>query len=140
MPGKVHYPDAYVYRVACHQATDRLRGNRSWPCLREDDHLLADLTGPAPGPKLIAAVRSDAAAVDRTLQRLPHHHQRILLGLKLEERTRDNVATDDDMSLRTVDTLLWQARDYCAQQTGRAMQGGALPSRRPIPAARLSAR
>ncbi|HEY4316591.1 MAG TPA: sigma-70 family RNA polymerase sigma factor [Herbaspirillum sp.] len=135
----VSSPEAYIYRVACNIAIDRLRSDRSLQYADDIDNLLETIADCSPGPEVIVEVRSDVAAMDRALQRLPRRHQHILLDLKLEERTRGDVAVDNDLSLRNVDTILRQALDYCAEQTGRLVEPGSRPSRRRLPLARLGA-
>ena len=123
-------PEAYVYRVACNLAMDRLRSNRSWQYTSDADTELEYFADPAPGPEFLAEVRSDLAAVDRALERLPRRHQDILVCLRLEEATRQEVAARHGISLRSVDTALRQALDHCAEQTGHSVSGGVSTPRR----------
>lgn len=113
----VHSPEAYVYRVACNIATDRLRSNRLWQDAGDADPELDSFADPAPGPEAVAALRSDIQAVDRALQLLPYRHQHILTALRVDERTRDEVAAAYGISLRRVDTILRQALDVCTGKT-----------------------
>lgn len=130
-------PEAYVYRVACNIAIDHLRSDRSWRMAADAEVEWEAIADRVPGPDAVAEARSEVAAVDQALQRLPRHHKSVFAALKLEENTRDKVAADYGISLRTVDTLLRQALDYCAEQTGRPLSNGERPPRRRIPAARL---
>jgi RNA polymerase sigma factor (sigma-70 family) len=107
-------PEAYVYRVACNVAMDRLRGSRPLQCMRDADAELGAFADPSPGPDLIAESRSDIAALERIMQRLPHRHQAILFALRIEELSRHEVAAYHGISLRRVDAVLRQALDYCA--------------------------
>ncbi len=102
-------PDAYIYRVACNLAMDSLRERKRWTGLNEDGtdvDVIADLQ---PGPDLIAEARSEVAAVDRAMQRLPGRHQSVLLALRWHEMSRQEVARRHGVSLRKVDTALRQA-------------------------------
>lgn len=102
-------PDAYVYRVACNLAMDSLRARKRWPVSNEaggDLDVIADLQ---PGPELIAEARSEVAAVDRAMQRLPRRHQSVLLALRWHEMSRQEVARRHGVSVRKVDTALRQA-------------------------------
>lgn len=102
-------PDAYVYRVACNLAMDSLRSRKRWPGANEtggDPDAVADLQ---PGPELIAEARSEVAAVDRAMQRLPRRQQSVLLALRWHEMSRQEVARRHGVSLRKVDTALRQA-------------------------------
>ncbi len=102
-------PDAYVYRVACNLAMDSLRSRKRWPGSNEaggDLDVIADLQ---PGPDLIAEARSEVAAVDRAMQRLPRRQQSVLLALRWHEMSRQEVARRHGVSVRKVDTALRQA-------------------------------
>ncbi len=117
MPVTINYPDAYVYRVACNLAMDRLRSNRAWQYSGDAETELELLIDPLPGPDVIAEARSDLAAVERAMQRLPHRHRSVLLELRVNEWTRQEVADRYGLSLRRVDTVLRQALEYCAEKT-----------------------
>ncbi len=107
-------PEAYVYRVACNAATDRLRADRSWQYASDAETELEHLADLSPGPEAIADARSELAAVERALQHLPQRHRSVLIGLRIEEMTREEVARRCDLSLRRVDTVLRRTLDHCA--------------------------
>lgn len=126
----VQNPEAYVYRVACNVAMDRLRNNRSWQYTGDTDAELENTLDHAPGPDLIVEARSEMEAVERAMERLPYRHRSVLISLRIEEKTRQEVARQYDLSLRSVDTILRQGLDYCAQNTGREVAiDGAAPRR-----------
>ena len=127
-PVSVQNPNAYVYRVACNVAMDQLRGKRS--SQYDDEAAVEHLTDPAPGPDLIALARSDLAAVERALQRMPYRHRSVLVALRIEEKTRQEVADEYQVSLTNIDTMLRQALDHCARETGQNVLGGINQSRR----------
>ncbi|WP_447774027.1 RNA polymerase sigma factor [Variovorax boronicumulans] len=112
----VQNPEAYVYRVACNAAMDRMRVNRSWQYTGDADVALEQLVDHAPGPELIAETRSELQAVDRAIGRMPRRHWAVLRALRIDEMTRSEVAARYDLSLRGVDTVLRQALDHCAGQ------------------------
>lgn len=127
-PVSVQNPNAYVYRVACNVAMDYLRGKR---CTQHDDEAAIDhLTDPAPGPDLIALARSDLAAVERAMQRMPFRHRSVLVALRIEEKSRQEVADEYQVSLTVIDTMLRQALDHCARETGQKASGGISQARR----------
>jgi RNA polymerase sigma factor (sigma-70 family) len=136
MPTAVQSPEAYVYRVACNIAMDCLRSSRSQQYAGNTETELDAIADPAPGPELIAEVRSNVAAMDRALQHLPRRHQAVLMALRIEERTRQEVAVCHGLSLRRVDTMLRQALDYCAEKTGQLAVAGVRSPRRALPQAR----
>ncbi|MDO8039576.1 RNA polymerase sigma factor [Janthinobacterium sp. SUN137] len=127
-PVSVQNPNAYVYRVACNVAMDELRGRRS--AQYDDATAIEHLTDPAPGPDLIALARSDLAEVERAMQRMPYRHRSVLVALRIEEKTRQEVADEYQVSLTNIDTMLRQALDHCARETGQNVLGGINQSRR----------
>ncbi|MDN2701187.1 sigma-70 family RNA polymerase sigma factor [Janthinobacterium sp. SUN100] len=127
-PVSVQNPNAYVYRVACNVAMDELRGRRS--AQYDDAAAIEHLTDPAPGPDLIALARSDLAEVERAMQRMPYRHRSVLVALRIEEKTRQEVADEYQVSLTNIDTMLRQALDHCARETGQNVLGGINQSRR----------
>jgi RNA polymerase sigma factor (sigma-70 family) len=139
MPATVRSPEAYVYRVACNIAMDCLRGDRSRQYTGAVDAELDTIADPSAGPDLIAEVRSDVEALDHALQHLPRRHQAILVALRIEELTRQEVAVFHGLSLRRVDTMLRQALDYCAGKTERSAIAGVRSSRRALPQERMRA-
>jgi RNA polymerase sigma-70 factor (ECF subfamily) len=128
----VHSPEAYVYRTACNAAMDRMRSNRNWQYAEGADTDLDYLADLGPGPDLIAEARSELAAVERALHRLPRRHRSVLAALRIEDATREEVATRFDLTLRRVDTVLRQALDHCAELAGRSVQGGVRRGRNPV--------
>lgn len=105
----VQNPVAYIYRVACNTATDRVRADRPWQYTVDGQDALEHLADLSPGPDLIAQARSDLEAVERAMQGLPRRHQDILVALRVHELTRQEVAVQHGLSLRRVDTTLRQA-------------------------------
>lgn len=113
-PPAVQSPEAYVYRVACNIAVDRMRSDRSWQYTRDADAELQSFADQAPGPELIAEARSDLQAVEHAMQQLPVGHRAILIALRVDEMTREQVAIRSGLSLRRVDAALHQALACCA--------------------------
>ena len=126
----INSPEAYVYRIACNLATDQLRHHRPWQYSSTADTELEAQPDTTAGPEQMAEARSELAALERALQGLPRRHRDVLLSLRLDEATRQDVARQFDISLRSVDTLLRQALDHCAAQTGQASSGGVSGRRR----------
>ncbi|MPS26605.1 sigma-70 family RNA polymerase sigma factor [Pigmentiphaga sp.] len=124
----VQNPDAYVYRIAFNLAMDHLRNRRPWQDAA--DAGLEHMVDHAPGPDVIAEARSDVQAVERAMQRLPHRHRLVLVALRIEEKTRQEVADWYRISLRNVDTTLRQALEQCAQASGQTVRVGVGSSRR----------
>lgn len=118
----VRSPGAYVYQTARNLAMDRLRSDRPWQYTAELDTALEFLVDHAPGPDAIAEARSAVEAVERAMQRLPHRHRSVLVALRIEEMTRQDVADRHCISLRRVDTALRQALDHCAHASGHTVR------------------
>ncbi|WP_447787635.1 RNA polymerase sigma factor [Variovorax boronicumulans] len=102
-------PDAYVYRVASNLAMDRIRARKRWQGVSAEGADLEAMADPRPGPAQIAQARSDVAAVDRAMARLPQRHRSVLLALRWHEMSRQEVARRQGTTARRVDTTLRQA-------------------------------
>ncbi|SAH95278.1 extracytoplasmic-function sigma-70 factor [Bordetella ansorpii] len=109
-------PQAYVYRVACNAAVDRLRADRPWRTRDEADlpALLEAVPDGGAGPAVLAELRSELRAVAGAAARLSRRDQAVLAAVSLDEQTRRQVACRYGLSLRKVDTALRRARDCCA--------------------------
>lgn len=130
----IQRPDAYVYRVARNAAMNRLRRDRPWQCANDADGDLEVFADPAPSPEAVAQARSELGAVAQAFQRLPWRHQSVLVALRIEERSRQDVARRHGISLRTLDTTLRQALQHCAEKTQQSILAGVSTSRRSLPA------
>lgn len=113
-PAALQSPEAYVYRMACNAAMDRLRGNRAGQYADGAEDLIGQCVDEAPGPERIAAARSDLAALERRLMRLPQRHRAVVYDLRIDGMSREEVAARHGLSLRRVDTALRQAIGHCA--------------------------
>jgi len=111
---------------------DRLRSLRPWQYAGEEQVALDELVDRAPGPESIAQARSDVAAVERAMERLPRRHRAVLIALRIDEMTRVEAAARFELSLRSVDTALRQALDYCAESAGQEVLTGVSSSRRAL--------
>lgn len=121
-------PDAYVYRAASNLAMDRLRTRSLWQYVDESEASeLADLS---PGPAQLTEMRSEIAALDQAFQQLPRRHRAVLVAIRVDACSRGEVAAHFGISLRTVDTVLRQSLDHCAQQAGLRVASGPSGPRR----------
>ena len=57
--------------------------------------------------------RSDVLAVDHAIQSLPRRHRAVLVALRIDEMSRQEVASRYRLSLRGVDTALRHALTCC---------------------------
>lgn len=131
LPDAVHSAETYVFRMAYNLAVDQMRGRRMWESLGDEHEAFDGLPDRGPGPEAVAGARSELAALSRALGEMSGHHRRVLMELRVDDLTREEVAARHGLSLRKVDTLLRQTLDYCAMQTGRMPSGGIGESRRP---------
>jgi RNA polymerase sigma-70 factor (ECF subfamily) len=95
-------------------AIDLLRGSRVRCIVDLENEDYAALPDPAPGPDAIVQARSEVRAVERAMRCLPPRHQLVLLALRIEGKTREEVARTQGISTRRVDTILRQSLDHCA--------------------------
>lgn len=119
-------PESYVFRVACNAAIDSLRARRSWQHDALEDAGLEQFADDAPGPDVVVQARAELQAVERAMQRLPRKHRSVLVALRLEDSTRQEVAGRHGLSLRRVDTALRQALAYCAVEVQSSSGSGAI--------------
>jgi RNA polymerase sigma-70 factor (ECF subfamily) len=128
----VQSPEAYVYRVACNVATDRVRSSRPLQYASGVEFELEALADQSPGPHVIAEARSELEALERALHQLPRRHRSVLIALRVEERTRQEVADWLRISVRSVDTALRQALHHCANSSGQTVMAGLSSPRRGV--------
>ncbi|WZB77159.1 sigma-70 family RNA polymerase sigma factor [Achromobacter insuavis] len=80
---------------------------------------MSDLFDDAPGPQARAEARSTLAALARAMDGLSRQQQAVLVALRVEGRSRDEVARWLGLSTRSIDTALRQALRHCAKGLGR---------------------
>ncbi|WP_398501113.1 RNA polymerase sigma factor [Variovorax sp.] len=114
--GAVDNADAYVFRMLCHVATDRLRSQRPSVSLDDPDNGCPELSDELPGPHAVAEARSSLAALSRAMQGLSRRQRAVLVALRVEERSRGDVSRWLGISLRSVDTALRQALAHCSAE------------------------
>lgn len=120
----VAHPAAYLYQMAFHLAVDRERSAEGRLTSQEADELLA-IADPTPGPAQIAEGRQDLQRLLQDMDRLPRRQREILLAVRLDGATREQLATRYRISLRTVDRELEKAYAFCQAQLeeGRRWRG-----------------
>ncbi|WP_183013890.1 RNA polymerase sigma factor [Achromobacter sp. UMC46] len=118
--GEVRQADAYVFRMACHLAIDRLRAQASWLSLDDPDAGLPEPIDESPGPQTVAEGRSALMALAQIMEGLPRRQRAVLIALRVEGRSRGDAAEWLGMSLRSVDTALRQALRHCEKAAAQA--------------------
>ena len=119
--GEVANADAYVFRMACHLAIDALRAQPSSVSLDDPEAGCPDLCDAAPGPLASAEARSTLAALARAMEGLSRQQHAVLVALRVEGRSRDEVARWLGLSTRSIDTALRQALRHCAERLERSV-------------------
>ncbi len=117
----IQSPYSYVYQVASNLAMDRLRNRKARHDITDAEGELDRIADTTPGPEVIAQACSDLEEMARAFKGLPPRHQLILVALRIEEQSRQEVANQHGVSSRRVDTLLRQALDYCAAEIGQVV-------------------
>jgi RNA polymerase sigma-70 factor (ECF subfamily) len=110
----VQNPEAYLIRMACNVAIDLMRGSRTRHSVEVENEEYDTLPDSSPGPEAIVQARSEVRAVEQAMSCLPPRHRLVLLALRIEGKTREEVARAQGISTRRVDTILRQALDHCA--------------------------
>ncbi|OCZ86132.1 hypothetical protein A7P25_00420 [Achromobacter xylosoxidans] len=106
-------PGAYVFRMACNIAIDRLRAERP---LNTADVVLEDLEDAAPGPLRIAQARSSVRGLMRLIETLPRQQREIYIGVRIEGMLQSEAAARYGVSGRIVRRHLRDARQQVESQ------------------------
>ncbi|WP_296560727.1 sigma-70 family RNA polymerase sigma factor [Pigmentiphaga sp.] len=117
--GEVASADAYVFRMACFLAMDHFRARPPGLSLDDPGSGCPELFDELPGPHAVAEARSSLAALFRAMQGLSRRQRAVLIALRVEERSRGEVAQWLGLSLRSVDTALRQALAHCGAECAR---------------------
>ncbi|GAA0512187.1 RNA polymerase sigma factor [Pigmentiphaga sp. GD03639] len=118
--------DAYVWRMLCHTATDHLRSQRPSVSLDDPDIDALGLADAGRGPQAAVEARSELARLDRALEGLSRRQRAVLIAVRVEQRSRRDVADWLGVSIRTVDTALHEALAHCSAYCGRKGTDSAL--------------
>jgi RNA polymerase sigma-70 factor (ECF subfamily) len=118
--GAIQRPQSYLYRMALNVAADRHRSGSRWSdkaeveaLLRADDDQL--------DPEHIVSMRSELAALERSLAQLPSRRRAIFVAALVEELSYRDIAKRFGMSLRSVEREMAQAFDHCGKNLENAL-------------------
>lgn len=109
-------PGAYVFRMACNIAIDRLRAERPFSAT---DVVLEDVEDAAPGPLRIAQARSSMRGLMRLIEALPRQQREIYIGVRIEGMLQSEAAARYGVSGRIVRRHLRDARQHVESQAAR---------------------
>jgi len=109
--GPVHSPGSYLVRMAVNIAVDmQRRQGRSLPF--DEVNALMELSDPTPGPVQTSEARSELAAVVELLRHMPQRRREIIVLVRWDGLTQQEVARRLGVSLRTVEYEIKRAHDY----------------------------
>jgi len=108
---RVRDPKAYVFRVACNIAADRLRRERHAGV--DEIGAIEDLPDPTPGPMQTAQARAAWRTLVEAVQYLTRRQQAIFVDIRLEELLHRDVAVRYGLSGHIVRRELRDAERLC---------------------------
>jgi RNA polymerase sigma-70 factor (ECF subfamily) len=114
----VHSPRSYLYRIAVNIAIDQRRAETRHLSAAEVENLL-DYADPTPDPARVAEARSEIEHLKRLVAELPPRRREILLAARLDEVPNREIAKRYGVTVRTIETELKAAVEYCASRLGR---------------------
>lgn len=112
--GPVSSPQAYLVRMGVNIAIDVRRSQSRMLSAEDVQELMDVLPDPAPGPAQIAESRSELEALMKAVNEMPARRREILLLVRWEHWPQREVAKRLGVSLRTVESELKVAQEYCA--------------------------
>lgn len=107
-------PSAYLRRLATNLAIDDARANARQPFEPVAEDLLLTIVDEAPGTEERAADRQELERLIGMLGAMPHRRRKLLIAARVEGLRHREIAERFAISVRTVDTELNRAREYCA--------------------------
>jgi RNA polymerase sigma factor (sigma-70 family) len=115
---QVQYPLSYVMRMATNAALDRIRAERRFLSGDEVDQVFSALADPAPGPAQTAEARSEMQRLAAIIEEMPARRRRIMILIRVDEMSRQEVADRLGISLSLVDRELRYAHEYVVERMG----------------------
>jgi RNA polymerase sigma factor (sigma-70 family) len=109
--GAIQNPGAYLLRMTVNTALNIHRRQKRTLSGDDIDLLLEEMADPTPGPEHLAEARSDLAALQKIIDRMPLRRRKIVVLVHWEELTQKEVAQHLGISLRTVEYELKYAQD-----------------------------
>lgn len=119
--GKVHNPDAYLYRAALNVAADVREADHRWvdkatiEALRRRDDCELD-------PEEIFLAREEWRGLLAALDQLPARRRAIFLAARYEQLRHRQIAARFGVSIDTVDRELKQAFAFLARDFGKSLR------------------
>jgi RNA polymerase sigma-70 factor, ECF subfamily len=106
-------PDAsfytWLYRIAVNTCLDY--GKRSYPKPLEKASALEDIPTPAASPEELYQSKEIASALQSALQRIPEKYRAAIVLKEIEGLSYEEIADTLQISVGTVKSRIWRARD-----------------------------
>jgi RNA polymerase sigma-70 factor (ECF subfamily) len=112
--GPVANPQAYLVRMGVNIAIDVRRSQSRMLAAEDVQELMDVIADPAPGPAQIVESRSELEALKAVVSEMPARRREILILVRWEHWPQRDVAKRLGVSLRTVESELKAAQEYCA--------------------------
>lgn len=112
--GPIVNPQAYLVRMGVNIAIDVRRSQSRMLAAEDVQELMDVIPDPAPGPAQIAESRSELEALKAVVNQMPARRREILILVRWEHWPQRDVAKRLGVSLRTVESELKAAQEYCA--------------------------
>jgi RNA polymerase sigma factor (sigma-70 family) len=112
--GPIINPQAYLIRMSLNLAIDVRRSQSRMLSAEDVQELMSVIPDPAPGPAQIAEARSELEALRAAVNEMPARRREILILVRWENWPQREVAKRMGVSLRTVESELKAAQEYCA--------------------------
>jgi len=107
-------PQSYLYRLALNVAVDRQRAESRWVGRAELEALIGSDTDEL-DPEHIAAMRSEMAALERVVAKLPARCRAVFMAALVEELSYREISERLGISLRTVEREMNHALAHCGK-------------------------
>lgn len=108
----VQYPLSYLMRMAINTALDRIRSERRYLGGDEVDQILLGFSDPTPDPATTVGARMEAQRLADVMEEMPARRRHILILIRVDELSRQEVADRLGISLSLVDRELKRAHEY----------------------------
>jgi len=112
--GPIINPQAYLIRMSLNLAIDVRRSQSRMLSAEDVQELMSVIPDPTPGPAQIAEARSELEALRAAVNEMPARRREILILVRWDNWPQREVAKRMGVSLRTVESELKTAQEYCA--------------------------
>jgi RNA polymerase sigma factor (sigma-70 family) len=112
----VRYPLSYLMRMATNAALDRIRSESRFLSGEQVEQVFAELSDPMPGPAQSAEARSEARRLADIIDEMPPRRRKVLILIRVDEMSRQEVADRLGVSLSLVDRELKRAHAHVVER------------------------